>query len=34
MGVGSASCGPVLDPKYRVEGKELAFAFHIRPEMN
>ena len=33
MGVGSGSCGPVLDPKYRVEDKELSFTFHIRPEI-
>lgn len=29
-GVGSAACGPVLDPKYRVKDKEIQLKFDIR----
>lgn len=30
-GLGSNSCGPVLDPKYRLAEKEIHFAFSITP---
>lgn len=30
-GIGSNSCGPELDPKYRVKEKEISFGFSIKP---
>ena len=31
-GLGSNSCGPALDPRYRVDEKEMSFTFTLRPE--
>ena len=31
-GIGSGSCGPQLDPKYRLNGTHYSFGFHIKPE--
>ncbi len=30
-GIGSASCGPTLDPKYAVNDSEIEFSFNIKP---
>ncbi|MBQ8743425.1 MAG: DUF4981 domain-containing protein [Clostridia bacterium] len=30
-GIGSASCGPELDPKYRLDEKNISFSFRILP---
>ncbi len=30
-GIGSASCGPELDPKYRLNEKNISFSFRLRP---
>ena len=30
-GIGSASCGPELDPKYRINAKNIAFSFRLKP---
>ncbi len=33
-GLGSNSCGPELDPRYRLDEKEMSFTFTVRPEKN
>ena len=33
-GIGSNSCGPELDPKYRIEENEFSFSFYMKPSFS